>query len=506
MEHARSSIPFGEGSRATLNDTARAVTGGLSSRLQMMNIGEVSKKGMEFCAWKAIRAFPYAYGNKQNQELVGETFNLVLFKNRSWDAYYLSDPSGLGRDPLLLVPTSQFKDFLNVVSNQLNLPLSIPRGQAGEKFSLAFGNWGLPLPHFLGRARSLDDLERLKNQAKGLPKDDLTGLNASALEVFKNKMEEIHNSIKSGKKKKNPEATRIKRIERQKGYGRMIKRSQRYLGLLRGRNEFGFGFNPGASMATWDVDKPVPFQTKDSVRFVCVDVEAWERSRHVITEVGFAVLDTEDTRRIPPGKDGCNWFELIKSRHFVIREHMDKINSTYVQGCPQLFGFGVSEYVYSRDIARMIGTIIGDTESEDKRPVIMVGHDMAQDLNYLTKVGFNVWRVPHFTDEIDTKSMFQRLRKTANGRGLSTVCEELGIPGYNFHNAGNDATYTLRAMIAMAVQQAAKDFSRQGYNNAIEPGDDEWSDGALDDGGQPQVSSEPVPNTAHLPPRAQGEW
>ncbi|KAI1458337.1 hypothetical protein F4805DRAFT_466928 [Annulohypoxylon moriforme] len=432
-----------------------------------MDIGEVSGTSMHFCPWKAIRSYPYAHGDKRNQELVGETFNLALFENRAWDVYYLSDPCGFGRDPLLLVPSSQVKNFLGTVSNQLNIPLPIPRGQAGDKFFLAFGDWGMPLPRFLGRAQSLDDLEQFKNQARGTPKDNLTGMNATVLEVFKNKMDEIHNSMKSGKKKKNPEVTRIKRVERQKSYGRMVKRSQRYLGLLRGRSE-QLTYYSGISTRGWDVDKPVPFQTKDSVRFVCVDVEAWEKSRHVITEVGFAVLDTEDIMHIPPGKDGCNWFKLITSHHFIIREHMDKINSMYIQGCPNLFGFGISEYVYSKDIARIIGTVIGDAESEDNRPVIMVGHDMAQDLNYLRKVGFNVWRVPHFTDEIDTQSMFQRLQKSANGRSLSAVCEELGIPGYNFHNAGNDATYTLRAMISMAVQQAAKHSSRQGYKNAPE--------------------------------------
>ncbi|KAI0883642.1 uncharacterized protein GGS22DRAFT_180658 [Annulohypoxylon maeteangense] len=437
-----------------------------------MPFGEGGESGnsMEFCPWKAIRSYPYVHGNKRDEEVVGETFNLALFEKRAWDIYYLSDPSDFGRDPLILVPSSQVKDFLCSVSNQLEVTLPIPKGQAGEKFSLAFGNWGMPLPRFLGFARSLDDLERLKSQAKAFPKDDLTGLSAAALEVFKNRMDEIHNSIKSGKKKKNPEVTKIKRVERQKGYGRMIKRAQRYLGFLPGHVEVEYGLSSGVSAAGWDVNKPVPFQTKDSVRFVCVDVEAWERSRHVITEVGFAVLDTKDTMRVSPGKNGCNWFKLIMSHHFVIREHADKINSMYVQGCPHLFGFGISEYVYSKDIARIVGNIIGDAESDDKRPVIMVGHDMVQDLNYLAKVGFNIWRVPQFTDEIDTKSMFQRIQKSANGRSLSSICEELGISGCNFHNAGNDATYTLRAMIAMVVQQAAKAHPKQGYINAIELG------------------------------------
>ncbi|KAI1439806.1 hypothetical protein F5Y02DRAFT_404711 [Annulohypoxylon stygium] len=399
------------------DESTGEINGGLSSKLRTMNTDDLPGEKMRFCPWKAIRTFPYVHGNGQNREVVSRYLeqkserchyslhlrwgkSLTRFYSRTvpQNSYFLSDPNGFGRDPLLLVPTSQFKDFVDVVGAQLQISLPIPRGLTGEKFSLAFGSWGMPLPRFLGRAQSLDDLERFKDQAKRSPQDYSRGLDIDV------------------------------------------------------------------SSTSWDADKLVPFQTKDTVRFVCVDVEAWERSRHVITEVGFAVLDTEDTMRVAPGKDGGNWFELIKSRHFVIREHVDKINTIYVQGCPHLFSFGASEYVYSKDIARMIGNIIGDTESEDKRPVIMVGHDMVQDLKYLTDVGFNIWRVPQFKDEIDTKSMYQRLQKSANGRALSTLCEELGVPGYNFHNAGNDATYTLRAMIAMAVQQATKGSSN------IEPG------------------------------------
>lgn len=62
-----------------------------------------------------------------------------------------------------------------------------------------------------------------------------------------------------------------------------------------------------------------------------------------------------------------------------------------------------------------------------------------------------MWDLDKFMDEIDTKDMFQRVQCSSDGRSLEFVCSELGIPGRNFHNAGNDAMYTIRAMIAMAV-------------------------------------------------------
>lgn len=83
----------------------------------------------------------------------------------------------------------------------------------------------------------------------------------------------------------------------------------------------------------------------------------------------------------------------------------------------------------------------------------MVGHDLVMDLRYLQKIGCNIWKLPQFVDEVDTKSMFQRVQFASDGRSLQHVCSELDIPGRDFHNAGNDAVYTLRAMIAMAIKK-----------------------------------------------------
>lgn len=98
-----------------------------------------------------------------------------------------------------------------------------------------------------------------------------------------------------------------------------------------------------------------------------------------------------------------------------------------------------------------LGELIGDANTRYKSNLVMVGHEAIADLKYLRLLGYNMWDLDEFLDEIDTKSMFQRLQCSTDGCGLEFVCRELGIPGHNFHNAGNDAMYTLRAMVAMAV-------------------------------------------------------
>ncbi|RYP92663.1 hypothetical protein DL770_001176 [Monosporascus sp. CRB-9-2] len=342
------------------------------------------------------------------------------------------------------------------------------------------------------RANSEEDFGDLSFKIYTFPKDDYEQLTAAALQSFKEMVDRVYNSFKAPKRKKNPETVKRKRIERQKNLGRVTKRVQRYLGL---RPRAVYASHLGSTASGWNTDKPAPFIKNSSVRFVCVDVEAYEMNADLVTEVGLAVLDTDDIMDVAPGKNGENWFAKIETFHFRIKEYSSIVNSQFVQGCPDSFAFGNSDFVSLKDIAQEVGSIIGDNASSDERAVILVGHDIAQDLAYLQKVGYNPWRVPHIVDEIDTKSMFQRLERSQDGRGLETVCSDLGYPGYDFHNAGNDAHFTLRSMIVMAFRQMSDSPS----DKALGPhGQDarEWSDGELDDGGAPQRSQDPVRKAA----------
>ncbi|RYO82410.1 hypothetical protein DL764_009610 [Monosporascus ibericus] len=291
------------------------------------------------------------------------------------------------------------------------------------------------------RANSEEDFKDLSFKIYTFPKDDYENLTAAALQSFKEMMDGVYNSLKAPKRKKNPETAKGRRIERQKNLGRVTKRVQRYLGL---RPRAVYASHLSSAASGWNADKPAPFIKDSSVRFVCVDVEAYEMNADLVTEVGLAVLDTDDIMDVAPGKNGENWLSEIETFHFRIKEYSSMINSQFVHGCPGSFAFGNSDFVSLKDIPQEVGNIIGDNASGDKQPVILVGHDIANDLAYLQKVGYNPWRVPHIVDEIDTKSMFQRLKRSQDGRGLETVCSDLGYPGYDFHNAGNDARWTLR--------------------------------------------------------------
>ena len=49
--------------------------------------------------------------------------------------------------------------------------------------------------------------------------------------------------------------------------------------------------------------------------------------------------------------------------------------------------------------------------------------------------------------------MWKYVKRETNPAKLAVVLQELGLIGWNLHNAGNDAVYTLQAMIGLAIKR-----------------------------------------------------
>jgi len=68
--------------------------------------------------------------------------------------------------------------------------------------------------------------------------------------------------------------------------------------------------------------------------------------------------------------------------------------------------------------------------------------------------------------------MWRYVKRDINPRNLGSILAELDITGWNLHNAGNDAAYTLQAMIKIAVkhlqdQEKSKDAKGQEIKDRI---------------------------------------
>lgn len=227
-----------------------------------------------------------------------------------------------------------------------------------------------------------------------------------------------------------------------------------------------------------NVQEAVPFPFDKNVVFVCVDIEAFEKNQNIITEVGIATLDPLDLVGVPPGLGGKNWFCKIRSRHFRIEEAKNHLNQQFVKGCPDKFHFGTSEFVKRADTSHRVASCFkepfsrklteeeinaswadGDVsvrnENDATRSIIFVGHSPVNDIEYLRKIGYNVSNVRNLVEIVDTAGLYRCFRKENQTRSVSTILQDFELVGWDLHNAGNDAVYTLWIMIGIAVREAA---------------------------------------------------
>lgn len=98
-------------------------------------------------------------------------------------------------------------------------------------------------------------------------------------------------------------------------------------------------------------------------------------------------------------------------------------------------------------------TTFEQVEEEEKRKIVLVGHDLAADISFLKTLGYDVTNLSNLLETADTALMWRYLKRENNPRNLGSILSELNLMGWNLHNAGNDAVYTLRAMIGIAIKQ-----------------------------------------------------
>jgi DNA polymerase III alpha subunit (gram-positive type) len=91
-------------------------------------------------------------------------------------------------------------------------------------------------------------------------------------------------------------------------------------------------------------------------------------------------------------------------------------------------------------------------ESSLNRNIVLVGHDVAADIKYLRELGYNPYELCNLQELVDTSFMYRAFRRESQPRNLGSILVDLGIAGWDLHNAGNDAMYTLQAMVSIALR------------------------------------------------------
>lgn len=220
-----------------------------------------------------------------------------------------------------------------------------------------------------------------------------------------------------------------------------------------------------------DLSKTPPFDMEGEYIFFSVDVEWKDR----ITEVGVSILDTLDLVNVPPGENGVNWAKMIKSHHLRTGENCKHASWKRCNTCPKRFGFGQSENLPLSQLAMRVdelfsppyGYSVGDIPEHKlrRRPLILIGHGMAGDLTQLAKTDSKTFEGMDLPDPNivpsrvigkvwDINWLWRVMRRTTNARSLKDTLADLEVrlvPQAPFHNGGNDAHYTMLALLRIML-------------------------------------------------------
>ncbi|RPD67192.1 hypothetical protein L226DRAFT_529578 [Lentinus tigrinus ALCF2SS1-7] len=176
-----------------------------------------------------------------------------------------------------------------------------------------------------------------------------------------------------------------------------------------------------------------------------MDFEAWDRDHTLLTEFGWRLVRWVDEQ--PVKEHG----------HLIVKERR-QYTQHYVPNNREFYNFGKSIDVSKEEFRDRICGIIN--KHREHGPLFLVFHDQSQDIKYLKSAAISaIERTDVLADSpmdgeiyvVDTAELFAALEGDSNNtRSLERICRHLKIDTSYLHNAGNDAYYTLEAMISMA--------------------------------------------------------
>lgn len=183
----------------------------------------------------------------------------------------------------------------------------------------------------------------------------------------------------------------------------------------------------------------------DNIVLVAIDFEnlkAFKRlsNKGANCQLGLAILDTKDLLQPTPQ-------ELISVFNYATG------NSTYLDSVSEKFGFSETVKIRRKEMLKHLENVI-----PRGRNVVLVGHDVIHDLLVLQHLGFNIDdRDTNIVGFLDTQILADQVLGDPELRcpklSLASVLQELGCEYGELHNAGHDAYFTLRALLALALRR-----------------------------------------------------
>lgn len=362
--------------------------------------------------------------------------------------------------PLILVLAADVEAFLLEINKKLKMRLRFPNKPG---FVISFREPGSPCPRYLGKLLSKEDLPVLEDKIPGpeFRHEAEEFLDLRTLSAFKDNIQLVidagkrRSNLSEGEKegnRNNDETSHSAGIAAgitKDSWGAQLEKTRRYLGLDTIAND--------PSLQGTNAKTPTSNSFHEKVIFISIDVEAYERSRRTITEIGISTLDTDDLLELTPGKGGAEWIKSMRSRHFRINESSHLENHEFVTGCADRFEkrFGTSEWISIKDAPQVVAscfkypfsasahqsnsTKINQREAAVQRNIVLVGHDVRADIDYLRSMGYNVGNVDNLLEAVDTADLDRAISHQRQSRNLGSIVSELGGTPWNLHNAVSDA-------------------------------------------------------------------
>jgi hypothetical protein len=206
--------------------------------------------------------------------------------------------------------------------------------------------------------------------------------------------------------------------------------------------------------------------------FVSIDLEVPRQEQGkpgapLVKEFGIATLDTRHlkSRASPVAATKSISTQQFSTSH-ASQDFLD-CDFTDFKECVFAETFCISQEDLPRTIAKCL--CIQDDSSPDPsvlRNIVIVGHSIKSDLKILQRLGVNVYEIVRVLAILDTHLMARNMFKAnsifLNGAppitsfNLGALLAELKCPHEtsDLHNAGNDATFTLHAMVMLAIKSS----------------------------------------------------
>lgn len=187
-----------------------------------------------------------------------------------------------------------------------------------------------------------------------------------------------------------------------------------------------------------------PLRYQDTI-LVAIDFEnniqfRGDLSRNVDTQLGLAILDTRDiSTALSP----------------------EKFISTYnfVTGSPKYYRKAMLKFLFGRPVWIKLDKVLDQIKAliPTDRNIILIGHDIRHEIHVLSNLGFNLQGLQCLDTFRITSQVLPYFSLT-----LGELLTELGCPYSWLHNGGNDANFTLRALLLLGIKASQDQAEAKG--------------------------------------------